>query len=177
MLVARGGALGASFPAHPEPICAQRAELGTASSDHGLCWSKVFPPPTKPARPPSTQQSPMGCCGHSHLVCKVSPAARAPATCHTLGNNTTIIKCPRGTRGSGSSHREHLLQEEPQEKELSMGGTLSIPSWPGGGMSPALPWPRLWPEPSVPAEPPAPAGIQANTSAGKCTAVVLEINN
>lgn len=132
MLVARGGALGASFPAHPELICTQRAELGTASSDHGLCWSKVFPPPTKPARPSSTQQSPMGCCGHSHLVCKVSPAACAPATRHTLGNNTTIIKCPRGTRGSGSSHREHLLQEEPQEKELSMGGTLSIPSWPGG---------------------------------------------
>lgn len=132
MLVARGGALGASFPAHPEPICAQRAELGTASSDHGLCWSKVFPPPTKPARPSSTQQSPVGCCGHSHLVCKVSPAACAPATRHTLGNNTTIIKCPRGTRGSGSSHREHLLQEEPQGRSSAWGGPSPSPPGRGG---------------------------------------------
>lgn len=133
-MVTWGGAPGASFPAHPEQVCTQRAGLGTGSADHRLCWSKVFPPTAKPAWPFSAQQSPVGCCGHSHLGCDAPPATHAPATRHTLRKNTTAIRCPRGTRWPGSSRDPQGASAlgGASGKHLGVGGTLSIPSWPRG---------------------------------------------
>lgn len=92
--------------------------------------------------------------------------------------------------------REHLLQEEPpgsvsaswvplSQAMSSLGGlpAHTSPGSPRGCLHPALPSPRLLLGPALPPRRRSlrsllfQRGIKTNTYAGKCIAVVLEINN
>lgn len=172
----------------------------------GCAGAGFLPPATKSAQSFTAWLSLLYCtpwCSHDHLGVGCSPGTMwswdpSQHGMTDLGINPWTTRFSGGTTSPGNSQDPQRASApgEALEKHLSMVGTPltshvfagclhahTSPGSPRGCPHPALPSPHLRPDPAVPACRRSPRsllfqrGIKTNTSAGKCIAVVLEINN